>query len=410
MSKPEIESPRLLAFARVTRRRRGAAAVERAWKSLTRKGVPLVETVAGDPTTRLVTFVWRPTGRVTAPSVSTPISDFTTEGTRLSPVGRTGVYYRPFHLSPGARATYGFSPRPLPAQAASDEEWYRYNLSVRPDPLNPNRIPTGPKSWSSVAEVPGGPRAPWDKPRGPLRWKESQRRMRGRGLKGTRPVWVYLPPGYDPAGVSYNLVIAFDGDAYREAVRTPQVVQNLVEAGRIGPTVLVLVGNAPGGRVPELNRNPVFSRFLARELLPWLGRRYRLRVDGSRTVVAGSSLGAIAAVDAACRYPRLFSKVLVQSGAFQWPGPGISLMQEFARSPRRPLRFYLEAGKFETVVFPGMATSLLGSVRHMRDVLVAKGYPITYSEFDGGHDYACWSGTLGNGLLTLLGPRRKSAR
>jgi enterochelin esterase family protein len=82
-------------------------------------------------------------------------------------------------------------------------------------------------------------------------------------------------------------------------------------------------------------------------------------------------------------------------------------MQEYARVPKLPLRFYLDAGTQEVSVTGKMPVSLLGSVRHMRDVLEAKGYPVAYAEFEGGHDYACWSGTLADGILLLLGrPRR----
>ncbi|EQD55322.1 enterochelin esterase [mine drainage metagenome] len=180
------------------------------------------------------------------------------------------------------------------------------------------------------------------------------------------------------------------------------------------PSVLVLVGNAPGGRDEELRHNPRFVRFLAAELLPWLRRRYGIRVPPSRCAVVGSSLGGLTAAYAALRYPHLFGNVLAQSGAFiERDAGGVdgspTLMQEYARRRRGRTRFYLNAGTLESTVYPGTPTSLLAGVRHFRDVLTAKGYRVAYGEFSGGHDYACWGVGLGEGLLNLL-PRRAPRR
>ena len=394
----------------------GQRTLERNWAKLARSRFPLVERIRNDSRKRLVTFAWRPTGRVTAPSVYTPIADFTRNETELRPLGCGGVWYRSFILSRKTRLSYGFSRRPIPRLSAGMDAWNRYMRSVGPDPVNPNHIdfekdpddPTDYGATLSVAELPGAPRQLWTRIHGPSRWTEEHHQFRSRKLRNVRSIWVHLPPGFQPGRVRYNLLVVFDGSTYRNSVPTPRIVENLVNAGRIGPTAVVLVGNAPHARTKDLFRNPALADFLARELLPWLRRRYRLSADASRTVLAGSSLGGLASADVAFRYPRLFGNVLAQSGSFQSMhsrGGKVSpsLMQKFALTPRLPLRFYLDVGTHEGMTGPGSSTSLLGSVRHMRDVLEAKGYPVAYAEFEGGHDYACWRGTLADGIIHLLG-------
>jgi enterochelin esterase family protein len=110
----------------------------------------------------------------------------------------------------------------------------------------------------------------------------------------------------------------------------------------------------------------------------------------------------------AYRYPGVFGNVLSQSGAFWRGNEGSSsdfewLTSQFERSPKLPVRFYLVVGSAETTKnFSGR--SMVETSRHLRDVLVAKGYGVGYLEFPGGeHKPESWRAELADGLIFLQG-------
>jgi enterochelin esterase-like enzyme len=412
---PRPESRALQSIVRGFRRG-GQQVLERDWDKLAHEGFPLIETMPGDRKHLLVTFLWRPTRPVDRPSIFTPVADFTKHQIELESLPGTGIWYRSFQLSRRTRASYGFSPLPFPDMRGGPKDWTRYVRSVVPDPFNADHIvfekdpytPNDSSQTLSIVELPGAPKQTWIRPRGPSEWKEGHFRVRSKILRNERSVWVYLPPNFRPRRIRYNLLVVFDGFTFRSAVPTPRIVENLVAAGRIGPTAVLLIGGSQTPRWKELGLDPAFVEFLARELLPWLRRRYRFTPSGSRTILAGSSLGGLVSAFAALRYPQHFGNVLAMSGAFEWARPGDdqapeALIRDYVHSPTLPIRFYLDSGTLETTVFPGSTLSSLASVRHMRDVLEARGYSVTYSEFEGGHDYVCWRGTIADGLIHLLG-------
>jgi len=45
--------------------------------------------------------------------------------------------------------------------------------------------------------------------------------------------------------------------------------------------------------------------------------------------------------------------------------------------------------------------------QRLRDVLEAKGYPVLFREYNGGHDYLNWCGTFGDNLRALIGKPSK---
>jgi enterochelin esterase-like enzyme len=266
-----------------------------------------------------------------------------------------------------------------------------------------------------MVELPGAPPQPWivgndSIPAG----KVHKHKIVSNLLKNERNLSVYTPPGYGANGKPYALLVLFDEGAYLNNVPTPVILDNLIAAEKIPPMVAVLIANpSQETRSNELPPNPQFADFLATELLPWIHTHYSVTSDPKLTTVGGSSFGGIAATYAGLRHPQIFGNVLCQSGSFWWAperiGPDVDattetgwLAKEFIKSPKLPLRFWMDAGVFE-VDSRGNGGAILEPSRHMRDVLLAKGYEVLYQQFNSGHDYLNWRGTLADGLIALVG-------
>ena len=317
---------------------------------------------------------------------------------RMHPVG-DGWWQRTYELPRDVRTLYWFTHVRLPERP---EDFHR-------DPLNPRthvyvRNPDDPEDADNVASVLELPDA------APLRWSVERdgvprgtvelHRLASERLGNERRVYTYTPPGYDAAR-TYPLVVCFDGFAYvtDAYVPLPTVLDNLIADGRIPAVVSVLPDSLDQEtRVRELFLHEPFVEFLSDELLPWAHERLSFADDPAQTVVAGSSAGGLTAAFAALRRPDRFGLVLSQSGAYSRG----TLPHEYATSDRLPIRFYLDAGALETSSALAFGP-LLHANRHLRDVLLAKGYDVTYREFPGGHDYVWWRETIADGLIALLG-------
>ena len=97
----------------------------------------------------------------------------------------------------------------------------------------------------------------------------------------------------------------------------------------------------------------------------------------------GSSLGAIASMVIAQRYPDLFSKAGAMSGSFWWNDKALIT----AAPPRVAVRFYLDAGTKDD----GLAETTL-----MRDALIKRGYQLNgdllfYTADGATHNEASWA-------------------
>jgi len=396
-------------------------ALDTFWNEIDRLGAPLVESIEDDSDYSWVTFLWRAEKGIENVVVLSQLdgSFFYVANKTMTRMLDTDLWYKTYRVRNDVRTTYRFSPDDSLMHLNEDKDQEKRRANWQHDPLNPRTFvfPADEETQSkkvivSVLELPDASPQLWIAPKpGVPAGQMEQFRLRSEILDNERRVWVYTPPGYTAAGEAYGLLILFDGHAYAQVMPTPTILDNLLAESLIPPMATVMVDTPEETRYQELGCYPPFSEFLTRELVPWLHQHYHVTSDPSQTVVGGLSRGGLAAAFAGLRHPDIFGKVLSQSGAFWWRAKGPHtkdssaefewLTGQFAASEKQPLSFYLDVGLLED--WFETPPSILLTNRHMRNVLLAKGYPVHYAEFNGGHEFLCWQGTLADGLLALVG-------
>jgi enterochelin esterase family protein len=224
---------------------------------------------------------------------------------------------------------------------------------------------------------------------------------------------VYTPPGYEKTASPYPALYLFDGEDPDGLVFGTATIENLIQDQKIPPIIVVRIANpSQAVRDRELGCLPEFNDFLVSELVPFIRRNFNVSADPGKTAVGGYSRGGLAGAYAGLKHPGTFGLILAQSGSFWFEPTGADdaepnwLSREFVRAPKLPLRFYIEAGSYE-VDLKGRGGNILETSRDLRNVLLAKGYPVDYREFPGDHDYINWRGTLADAIMSLFGAREK---
>ena len=422
-----IVSPRLAALQRDLKAG-NQSALETFWQEVNKSGTPLVETIKGNEKNALVTFLWRskePTHVVILSDFGANVASLTL--TRLT---TTDVWYKTYRLPNDSRFLYQFSvddPEfPFEGEAES-----KYPTQSQPDPLNPRRYDYAKPMIFSIVELPAAPSLELstpnpDVPRGVVR--RFGETLKSRILGNERSIFVYQPPGYSKtAATPYPLLIF--GASYINQTRLPVILNNLIAKRRIPPVVAVFIAFPPSSAGQNLqdeeeSGDKPLGDFIAKELLPWVRERVNVTNDPRRIVIGGASAGGHSAAFVALQHPEAIGNVIAQSGAF-WRGIGHTAFywaapehddgrEGFARavasSPVAAARFYLTVGRLENgTAFNDGRISALQASRHVRDVLLAKGYNVTLRETGGGHDPYNWESALPDALVALLNVESSTA-
>lgn len=411
----EPMSPAIRSLLRALRRERSSAEA-RFWTRTARTGTPLVEAIPGDGTHYWVTYVWRGERTTRAVRIFCPQTGFGASG-NLERVPGTRVWFLTFRTRGDAFGGYKFLPDPPEATPADPVAYLRQLRKAKLDPQNPvvftrPKDPENPRDPRfglsvSILELPRSPRhSELEKHVGVPQGTLTLHRVRSRILRNTRRVWVYTPAGSRRLRHRAPLVIFFDGYDATTTVPTPTILDNLIHSRQIPPTVAVFVDSLGATRSVELPGYEPFGRFLVEELMPWIRRAVRFSPAPSTTVLSGASYGGLAAFYWALRRPKVFQRVLSQTGSVGWSPKGIDepvwLAREFMRRPRLPLTIYMDVGRYEGRSEAENDVGQLSANRHVRDVLRMKGYPLRYREFCGAHDVYCCRQTLVDGLRWTL--------
>jgi enterochelin esterase-like enzyme len=278
------------------------------------------------------------------------------------------------------------------------------------DPLNPARA-RDPFGENSVCRTYGYTRPEWSEPRGAPAGRIEALEVESVAFGERRAEQVYLPAGYT-AGRSYPLVVIHDGEDFVTYADLSVSLDNLIDAGDIPPVVAALIQTRD--RTGEYSRGRKHARYLVRELLPLLQSSYGISESPEDRVLMGASLGAVASLSTAFRFPGVFGGLVLQSGSFIFderklerrPHPVFHRIARLVRALRRArqvpgTRAFVSTGELE---------GLAEENRALADFLRERGIDVLFKSAWDGHHWHNWRDQLRDGLMWVLRRRHERER
>jgi enterochelin esterase family protein len=176
----------------------------------------------------------------------------------------------------------------------------------------------------------------------------------------------------------------------------PTVFDNLIHKRQMPVTIGIFInpGRVPAAKPGEYRSNrsfeydslsDLYARFLLEEMLPEVGKQYRLTENPDERGVVGASSGGICAFTAAWERPDAFRKVISSIGSFTNIRGGHvypTLIRQTVKKPK-PIRVFLQAGRNDVDnVFGNWPLAN----QEMAAALKFAGYDYRFELGDGGHN------------------------
>jgi S-formylglutathione hydrolase FrmB len=147
------------------------------------------------------------------------------------------------------------------------------------------------------------------------------------GDPAERPLWVYLPPGYDdPHDDRYPVVYVIQGytghlamwrnrNPYRQPF--PETADAVFARGDAPPTIVVYVDawtSYGGSQFVDSPGTGRYHSYLCDEIVPWVDGHYRTMADPGHRAIMGKSSGGFGAMITPMLRPDLFGALATHAG------------------------------------------------------------------------------------------------
>lgn len=231
-----------------------------------------------------------------------------------------------------------------------------------------------------------------------------------------RPVWVYLPPGYEEnPNRKYPVLYMLDGQnlfdvrtSFLTEWRVDESAERLIREGEMAPLIIVGIANAGGDRLIEYTpwvddgrgggSGHRHLQAIVDELMPVIDRDFRTLTQTASTGIAGSSLGGLMAAYAGFAFRSEFGRVAAISPSIWWNNERLVTFVEVGSRPLT-MPFYADMGTLENGGIPAL--------RRLRAALVHAGFvegkDLFIKEFEGaGHNENSWSARMPDILKRLF--------
>jgi enterochelin esterase-like enzyme len=215
-----------------------------------------------------------------------------------------------------------------------------------------------------------------------------------------RRMYVYTPPGYETGNEKYPVLYLLHGaggdeDAWTTLGRAPQILDNLIAAGKCKPMIVVMTnGNANQTAAPDIApaaagqgrggagagglMGGAFPESLAKDVVPFIEKTYRVIANKENRAVAGLSMGGAHTISVTLSNPDMFAYIGVFSGAVFNANE-----EQFSKlAAAKPKLYWIGCGKEDSLVMSGSKT-LVETVKN-------KGFNYKYLETSGGHAWYNW--------------------